>query len=560
MKYDTRNHTPLTEGGEGYIYEEMDNIIKVFKPHIDLKSKEKKIDALMKEPLHKCVIKPTEKVFDSKGKFIGYVMEKANGEEFKRLSNKKFCKVSRIDTKFLLEIIIKAKQAIEDLHKRNIFIGDLNDQNILFDKQGNISFLDCDSWAVGGEKCTVAMDLFKDKNLVADNFNADTDNYAFMVLAWKILTRIHPFGGTMQPDIPITDRINKGISVIGRSEVKVPKTVRKWSGLSPDLLSDFKSVFEGDNRVVSAGFEDMLTNLSHCKKCNEYYYSKFSSCPYCDSSAEVNKKPQTQGTVGGLKIIPLYNPNDISVVIDRYTYIDKSGDLVNGNDRVQIIQNAKYHFIDDKKMVMEYDTCFYAISDKSYQIRKKYKAPIEVCSNKVFYISESNTFTEMTVLDKGNAVKNICKTSNNVYFSVDDEHYCIVNQYAGKLIVNVDGMNTEIDYKSDIQNYGIHRDKVSGKWLILLEDSKLVFNTFVINKNNVEYHTDQIKYECSLFNPCISNSTIFIPIDSKIRGFAYQKSAFKDFECGIVSEESKLIKEGKRFTVVNLENVYRLEG
>lgn len=559
MKYDTRNHTPLTEGGEGYIYDEMDSIIKVFKPHIDLRSKEKKIDTLIKESLPDCVVKPTEKVFDSKGKFIGYVMKKAKGEEFKRLSNKKFCKMNRIDTKFLLDIIIKVKNAIEDLHKKNIFIGDLNDQNILFDKKGNVYFLDCDSWAVGGEKCTVVMDLFKDKKLVADNFNADTDNYAFMVLAWKVLTRIHPFGGTMQPDMTIMDRINKGISVIDRKDVKVPKTVRKWNGLSPGLLSDFKSVFEGNYRVISSGFENMFINLSHCKKCDEYYYNKFSSCPYCDSSAKISKKPQAQGTVGGLKIIPLYNQNDISVMIDKYTYIDKSGDLVNGSDRVQIIQNAKYHFIDDKKIVMEYNTSFYVISDKSYQIKKKYKVHIEVCANKIYYISENNTFTEMTVLDNGNAVKNICKTSNNVYFSVDDEHYCIINQYAGKLIVNTDGINTEIDYKSDIQSYGIHRDKVSGKWLILLEDGKGVFNTFVINKNNVEYHTDQIKYECNLINPCIYNSTIFIPIDGIIRGFAYQKSAFKDFECGIVSEETKLIKEKNRFIIVNLENVYRLE-
>lgn len=105
----------------------------------------------------------------------------------------------------------------------------------------------------------------------------------------------------------------------------------------------------------------------------------------------------------------------------------------------------------------------------------------------------------------------------------------------------------------------MHKDNVSDKWLILLEDSKGIFNTFVINKNCAEYHTDQIKYGCSLFNPCINNSTIFIPIDGKIRGFAYQKSSFKDFECGIVSEESKLIKEKNRFIIVNLENVYRLE-
>lgn len=94
--------------------------------------------------------------------------------------------------------------------------------------------------------------------------------------------------------------------------------------------------------------------------------------------------------------------------------------------------------------------------------------------------------------------------------------------------------------------------------MIILEDSHGKFNTYVINKGQVEYHTDSIKYSCQLNCPCISNSTIFIPIDGKIRGFAYQKSVFKDFECSVVSEESKLIKEKNRFVIVNLENVYHL--
>ena len=95
--------------------------------------------------------------------------------------------------------------------------------------------------------------------------------------------------------------------------------------------------------------------------------------------------------------------------------------------------------------------------------------------------------------------------------------------------------------------------------MIILEDSSGRFNTYVIRKNKMEYQTNSIKYSCQLNCPCISNSTIFIPVDGKIRGFAYQKSAFKDFECSIVSEESKLIKEKNRFVIVNMENVYILE-
>lgn len=300
IKFDTTTRTPIAggEGGEGYIYEYNGKIIKTFKPHVDISAKQRKVNALMKSALPKEVIAPIDEVLDMNGKFTGYCMEKVTGEDFKRLSNRKFVIANNITTKDILSMLIKIKTALEDLHKKNIFIGDLNDQNILFDTAGNVYLIDCDSWAVGNDKCTVAMDLFKDPKLKADNFNADTDNYAFMVLAWKSLTRVHPFGGTLNPDIPILD---------------------------------------------------------------------------------------------------------------------------------------------------------------------------------------------------------------------------------------------------------------------LLEDSKGDFHTFVINKNSVEYGTDSIRYDCQLNCPCIYNSTIYIPIGGKIRGYSYQKSLFKDFECGVVSEESKLIKEKNRFAIVNLENVYYLE-
>lgn len=41
IKFDTTTRTPLTEGGEGYIYEYNGKIIKTFKQHIDITAKER---------------------------------------------------------------------------------------------------------------------------------------------------------------------------------------------------------------------------------------------------------------------------------------------------------------------------------------------------------------------------------------------------------------------------------------------------------------------------------------------------------------------------------------
>lgn len=561
IKFDTTTRTPLTEGGEGYIYEYNGKIIKTFKPHIDIAAKERKVNALMKASLPKAVITPIETVLDMRGRFIGYCMERVSGEEFKRLSNRKFVTANNITTKDILGLLVKVKSVLAEVHKQNIYVGDLNDQNILFDTAGKIYLIDCDSWTVGGDKCTVAMDLFKDPQLQVDNFNSDTDNYAFMVLAWKSLTRVHPFGGTIEPDMPILDRIVKGISVIDRQNVKLPRLTKEWKGFSPDLVSEFKSVFEGGVRTLSDNMEDMLANLTQCKKDKEYYYSKFSSCPYCDSSAQVNKKPVSQGSVGGLKLYAIYDGTKIKAVFDRYTYLSTDGYVYAQGYRVRYRNGFRFYITSNSHIIEDGDSCFEVSNSINHHwIQKRYKTGIEVMGKYVYFISEKGTLTRLEPMGIGNGIKNICKVSNTAYFAISGDSYCVVNYYTGKIIVNINGTNTVIDYDSDIVNYGIHHDEVSGKWLIILEDSKGKFNTFVISGGTVEYQTDAIKYACQLNCPCIYNSNIFIPVDGKIRGYSYKKSAFKDFECGVVSEESKLIKEKNRFVIVNLENVYCLES
>lgn len=561
IKFDTTTRTLLTEGGEGYIYEHNGKIIKTFKSHIDIAAKERKVNALMRTTLPKAVITPIDTVLDMRGKFIGYCMEKVNGEEFKRLSNRKFVTANNITTKDILGLLVKVKAVLVEIHKQNIYVGDLNDQNILFDTVGNIYLIDCDSWTVGNDKCTVAMDMFKDPHLKADNFNTDTDNYAFMVLAWKSLTRVHPFGGTVEPDMPILDRISKGISVIDRQNVKLPRLTKEWKGFSPDLLSEFKAVFEGGVRTLSDNMEDMLANLTQCKKDKEFYYNKFSSCPYCDSNAQVNKKPVSQGSVGGLKLYAIYDGTKIKAVFDRYTYLDNEGYVITQGLRVRYRNGFRFYITTNSHTIEDGDYSFEVSNTINHHwIQKRYKTAIEVIGKYVYFISEKGTLTRLEPMGIGNGTKNICKVSSTAYFAVNGDNYCVVNYYTGKIIVNINGTNTVIDYNSDIVNYGIHHDEVSGKWLIILEDSKGKFSTFVINGGTVEYQTDAIKYDCQLNCPCIYNSNIFIPVDGKIRGYSYKKSAFKDFECNVVSEESKLIKEKNRFVIVNLENVYYLES
>ena len=140
--------------------------------------------------------------------------------------------------------------------------------------------------------------------------------------------------------------------------------------------------------------------------------------------------------------------------------------------------------------------------------------------------------------------------------SLKEGHFQTFDRYVCRCTQG--GINVEIKYDTDVIHYGIHYDDIASKWLILLEDSAGTDRTYVVSGRGIEYETDQISYQCPLSAPCISNSTLYIPIDGKIRGFSYIKSVYKDFACDVVNSDSTLLKRKNQFVIVNDENVYRL--
>lgn len=558
IQFDCAGKTPLTEGGEGIIYEWNHKIFKIYKPVVDLKSKQKKVQMLMKKSLPEEVVVPRDIVTDKKGKFTGYMMDKVEGDEFKRLSNKKFVTANAITTKDILFMLARAWYVITQLHKNNIFIGDLNDQNLLFDRQFHLFFIDCDSWTIEEERCTVAVDLFKDPLLQSNAFNRETDTYAFAVLAWKSLTRLHPFGGTMKPDMDIMERMKKGISVIENPDVTIPRTVKPWKNLSPGLVSCMKRIFESGLREMGSELDDMLQNLKYCEKDKEYYYGAFFTCPLCSAGAVIQAKPVSQGVMDGVGLFPVLDGQKIKTVINENCYLDTDGWIIDirSGAKVKYEYGTQYFFTSDGYVVFDMPDRFVIHAKRQYVIEKKYKSRIVVEKNHIYYISRQNTFVEMTVLEQGNSINNICKCSSQSYFGAYKERFCIVNRYPGKLILDADGRNIEIAYDKDMINYGIHLDEATGRWLVVLEDTRGAFTTYIVKDGEIEYAADSIKYSCQPDCLCIFNASVFIPMDGKIRGFSYKKNVFKDFVCGVVNENSKLIRKKNKFVIVNDENKY----
>ena len=255
--------------------------------------------------------------------------------------------------------------------------------------------------------------------------------------------------------------------------------------------------------------------------------------------------------------------NDVKIVLNEQCYINNAGEVVevkNGN-KFTYESGIKYHFAEvgaENIVIKADDRAFWFATDREYVFEKKHKSPIYAAGDSVYFISPANTLTSIQITKSGNGIRTITKCGYESYFAVSEGHSCVVSRFAENLIVNLDGKNIEIPYTDTVNNYGIHRDKITGGWLIVLENGAGQFFTFVCNEHGVVYSEDCIKYQCGLGNVCFYNSNISIPIDGNIRIYSYQKQAFKDFECEAVSPDSCLIKDSTAFTIVNDENIYRL--
>lgn len=280
------------------------------------------------------------------------------------------------------------------------------------------------------------------------------------------------------------------------------------------------------------------------------FENQFANMIYFHSVA---KKAVTQRLVKGQDpLSEMYGIIKPEYDTKNYINIDFLNKLEN-YDKIIIAGEAKSHIV-----IKADDRAFWFTTDREYVFEKKHKSPIYAAGDSVYFISPANTLTSIQITKSGNGIRTITKCGYESYFAVSEGHSCVVSRFAENLIVNLDGKNIEIPYTDTVNNYGIHRDKITGGWLIVLENGAGQFFTFVCNEHGVAYSEDRIKYQCGLGNVCFYNSNISIPIDGNIRIYSYQKQAFKDFECEAVSPDSCLIKDSTAFTIVNDENIYRL--
>lgn len=553
--------TPIAEGGEGRIYKKKGQIYKIFKDTVDLKAKEQKVNTLIGLSLPPSIVKPEEPIFDAGKNFIGYVMRDLKDiDEFRQLANRKTLQSYGLKLPDVLRMVLYVRDSVLALHAKQIYVGDLNDSNVVFNSGFDVFLLDTDSWSIGNNHCTVAMDSFKDPLLHQDNFNETTDAYAFAILAFKSITRLHPFGGTLNPDVDMLERMRRGMSVLNpKLQITIPRIIDPWTYMSPDFIADLASIFDQKKRfVVQASLNDFAGNLKNCVQHGNFYYAHFDKCPVC-FNAKLQTPAKQQVASDGMPIYVVFrDAQDVLQFLSETTYLDNNKNIVH----LRTLTRVPHQF----GQLVYFTNAGEPIIVKSEEIRyndvvlpKQNKTRVVSRDKKLYYINPSLELTEATLDSKGTGMRKLAKVFiNNVFEIATNGKFFICNMDDSRPVFNINGHYYEHDTPIHAVNYGIHYDEVKDRWLFIYETKAGGFITMVFENNTVLFFSTLLKYDVPLESLMIRNNVIFEAQTGRLHAFNWKTNNAKDFICAVTEEGAMLRPRGNKILVINEKEIYEV--
>ena len=151
----------LAAGGEGMVFEIVgrSEVCKLYFPDKLTEARRDKIELMTSHKfVRRGICWPIASVADSAGVFRGFLMPRASGQPLghtlflpHQLPRMRPDWTRRESVSLALHILY----CLEDLHRINVLIGDINPQNILFAAPDEVYIVDCDSFQVEGFPCPV---------------------------------------------------------------------------------------------------------------------------------------------------------------------------------------------------------------------------------------------------------------------------------------------------------------------------------------------------------------------------------------------------------------------
>ena len=182
--------TVISGGGEGMIYSLVDNssyVAKIYKPTYRTRLKAEKLKKLVSFKNENArICWPCDVLETDSGVFVGFIMPFVKGKNMQSLTSspkrmEKF--YPEVDRRLQIEIILEILQLFRYLHEHNILFGDVNLQNIMFDSEYHVIFVDMDCVQAGEFPCVTSSEGFDSPEVIlrggSNRFDRVDGVYAF---------------------------------------------------------------------------------------------------------------------------------------------------------------------------------------------------------------------------------------------------------------------------------------------------------------------------------------------------------------------------------------------
>lgn len=254
---------------------------------------------------------PTALARDPNGELLGYAMPLFGEPEHVQLVGL-FTRAVRLrlfpdraDWRFLFGVAWNLAFMTARMHRENLVIGDFSSNNVVVDRDGFVTFLDCDSIAftdpATGEAFPCLMltaDYCAPERQAGGPATEASDDFALAVLVYQLLTGgNHPFGGVphdSHSQSTIKDNIAANVSYVVHPElVRVPAGLTDPGVLPPALLDLARRAFGATDPQTRPTAAEWLQALDlerpRTRTCqarpHHTYGSHLSACPWCAKAA-----------------------------------------------------------------------------------------------------------------------------------------------------------------------------------------------------------------------------------------------------------------------------------
>ncbi|MFJ8944806.1 protein kinase [Streptomyces sp. NPDC102395] len=258
---------------------------------------------------------PAALVRDAEGAVVGYAMQRFAQPAhvplaalFDRRSRAEWFR-PELDWRFLLGVAWNLAYLTVRLHSEGIVVGDFSARNIVVDRDGFVTFLDCDSMSFDDPEdgTHYPSEMHTPAYSAPERFTRGTasrasDSFALSVCVFQLLTGgTHPFAGHLKDagseSVSMRSRISGGVSYVNQPErVVVPRGTVRPGVLPPALFDLARRTFGTGPSDLAARptaiewFEALESTRSAVSSCavrtHHTYASHLITCPWCERLAQ----------------------------------------------------------------------------------------------------------------------------------------------------------------------------------------------------------------------------------------------------------------------------------